>query len=238
MTQRFYFVLSLVSGVICLAPPLFAGNISGRISKLDPAQVPTGIRIIVSPADAGKPVINQVTGEYSIPLTNNQEYQITFRANQSIDATIIGLNGSSTARDFNIFLPNAPDCVPCRPRRILGRLRCAAIEGPSTSAIAALCSANMPVAMGGLPQRIVELATETQFIEHEDGFREWTNANKTITVLARLVEVSDDVAVFEREDGRVARTRLERLSTADQEWIRMVQSASTIAALPPVPATR
>lgn len=104
-----------------------AGTISGRITRLDRITVPKNIQISVSP-NGGQITIDQSTGEFSIPTVNGRPTNITFTADTSVDANVVGLNGSATVSGFDVFLPVLrpscqSSCEPIRSRAVRSR-RC------------------------------------------------------------------------------------------------------------------
>jgi hypothetical protein len=57
--------------------------------------------------------------------------------------------------------------------------------------------------------------------------RKWTDAGGAYAVVAEFVELKDGVVRLRREDGRIARIPLDRLSEADQQFVRRKTAATT-----------
>jgi hypothetical protein len=55
--------------------------------------------------------------------------------------------------------------------------------------------------------------------------RKWTDAGGTYSVVAEFVELKDGVVRLRRDDGRIARIPLDRLSEADKRYVRQVTEA-------------
>lgn len=62
--------------------------------------------------------------------------------------------------------------------------------------------------------------------------RKWSDAGGTYSVVAEFVELKDGVVRLRREDGRIARIPLDRLSEADQRYVRQKMTGRPDAAPP------
>jgi hypothetical protein len=62
--------------------------------------------------------------------------------------------------------------------------------------------------------------------------RTWSSSDGKYSVAAEFVELVDGVVRLRREDGRIARIPLDRLSDADQQYVRQ-KKAATPADSPP-----
>ncbi len=62
--------------------------------------------------------------------------------------------------------------------------------------------------------------------------RKWTNSDGKYSVVAEFVELVDGVVRLRREDGRIARIPLDRLSEADRRYVRQKTEASPAEAPP------
>ena len=66
-----------------------------------------------------------------------------------------------------------------------------------------------------------EKAIDDPFSTNTSGLKTWTDATGRYRIEARFVGVVEgDVVRLQRADGRYVRVEMDRLSAADQQWVR------------------